>query len=199
MARWLLLDYGQVLCTAPPADEWSALAGAAGYEDLDRFHDAYWAPRLAYDRADLTFDEYWAQVAAPGSDLATLRRIDVDMWLHPHRPSVEAADRAAGRGWRLALFSNAPVEVAEGIDGLGWLARFEHRFFSCRIGRVKPEPEAYAQVLAGLGAAPGDVVFFDDRPANVDGAAAFGIEAHLFTDAAQIDELPGDRAARRTR
>jgi putative hydrolase of the HAD superfamily len=44
-------------------------------------------------------------------------------------------------------------------------------------------------VLAGLAADPADVVFFDDRPANVEGARAMGIEAHVFTDAAQLERL----------
>ena len=39
------------------------------------------------------------------------------------------------------------------------------------------------------GAEPEEVVFFDDRPANVAGAAAVGIDARLFEQASQLDEL----------
>jgi putative hydrolase of the HAD superfamily len=188
MPRWLLLDYGQVLCTAPPEDEWEELRQAAGYADADQFYDAYWEHRVAYDRGDMTAAEYWDQVA-PGGDLERLRRLDVDIWLHQYEPSVAAATAAASRGWHLAVFSNAPVDVAAGIDALSWLRPVERRFYSCRIGRVKPELEAYEHVLSELRAAPHEVVFFDDRPVNVDAAAELGIEAYVFTDAAQIESI----------
>ena len=35
-----------------------------------------------------------------------------------------------------------------------------------------------------LGAAPADLIFFDDRRTNIDGALAFGIDARLWTSAA---------------
>jgi putative hydrolase of the HAD superfamily len=188
MARWLLLDYGQVLCTAPPQDEWEQLRRAAGHDDADRFYDAYWEHRVAYDRGDMTAGEYW-DLVAPGGDLDRLRRLDVDIWLHRSEPAVAAATAAAARGWRLALFSNAPVDVAAGIDALSWLQPVERRFYSCRLRRVKPEPEAYEHVLSELEAAPHEVVFFDDRPVNVEAAAELGIRAFVFTDPAQIDSI----------
>lgn len=195
MNRWLLLDYGQVLSTAPPEHEWNKLrraAGAAG-EDPDSFHSIYWQHRPGYDRGDLSVGEYWARVlGGPPAEgqLGELVRWDVAIWLHPHQPSVDAARRALDRGWQLALFSNAPVEVAAGIDALDWLDPFERRFYSCELRTIKPEPAAYRQVIGGLEADPADIVFFDDRPPNVEAAAALGIRAHVFTDARQIDELP---------
>ncbi len=85
---------------------------------------------------------------------------------------MAAAERAGHRGLRLAILSNAPAEVADEIDEAPWLAAFSRRFFSCRLKAVKPEAAAYRAVLDALGAEPGEVVFFDDRPANVAGAAA---------------------------
>lgn len=194
MTRWMLLDYGQVLSTAPPDDEWDELRGAAGPagEDPDGFHSVYWKHRPAYDRADTTVEEYWTLVLGrrpEREELQELIRWDVAIWLHPHQPSVEAVRRAAGRGWRLALFSNAPVEVAAGIDALEWLEPFERRFYSCKLRRIKPEPAAYQHVIGALAAAPGDIVFFDDRQPNVEAAGALGIRAQVFTDATQIDEV----------
>ena len=61
----------------------------------------------------------------------------------------------------------------------GW-PLFTRRFFSCWLRAVKPEPAAYRAVLDALDARPEDVVFFDDRPANVAGAAELGIDARLF-------------------
>lgn len=190
----MLLDYGQVLSTAPPDDEWGHLRRAAGPagDDAEGFHTAYWEHRLRYDRGDLTVEEYWSLTlgeAPTPARLDELVRWDVAIWMHPHHPTVDAMQRAAERGWRLALFSNAPVEVAAGIERLEWLDPIELRFFSCRLRRVKPEPEAYHDVIRGLDAEPQDIVFFDDRPANVDAARQLGIRAHVFTEAAQIDRV----------
>ncbi|MDQ1429140.1 MAG: putative hydrolase of the superfamily, partial [Acidimicrobiaceae bacterium] len=69
------------------------------------------------------------------------------------------------------------------------LRRFKPRIFSCRLRAVKPEPAAFTAALAVLGCEPGEVVFFDDRQANVAAAAELGLRATLFTDPAQIDEV----------
>ena len=191
MPHWLLLDYGQVLCTAPPPDEWAELQKAAGFPDPERFHSTYWEHRAAYDRGDLTADEYWDLVAPAGlADPDRVRALDVAIWIHPMEASVRAARQAAeDKGWKIALFSNAPVEVAEAIESLEWLDFVEKRFFSCRLRRVKPEPEAYRRVLRDLNARPDDVLFFDDRPDNIHAARALGLPAEVFTDPAQLESL----------
>ena len=182
--RWLLCDYGEVLCTAPPAGEWNELQRLAGLPP-DEFGAVYWEHRPDYDRGDLDPEEYWSKVLGdrPGDQrLAQLRQADVSMWLHPNPASVDAAVRVAEEsGMGLALFSNAPVEVAAGIDTRDWLQPFSQRFFSCRLRAVKPERRAYEQVLEGLGAAPPDVWFFDDREVNVAAARQLGIQAVTFT------------------
>ncbi|HWE55903.1 MAG TPA: HAD family phosphatase [Acidimicrobiales bacterium] len=184
MTRWLLLDYGQVLSEAPPADEWAQLQEAAGYRDADSFYRTYWEHRGPYDRGDLSFDAYW-DLVAPGRT-GDVKRLDNAIWLHPHQPSVDAALASRKAGWRLAILSNAPVEVAKEIDRREWLRDFEIRFFSCHLRRVKPEPEIYADVLAGLSVEAPDVVFFDDRQENVDAARRAGIDGRLFTRAEQL-------------
>ena len=192
---WLLCDYGEVLCVAPPAPDRAALEAAAGWDVGDErgdFWPAYWADRGAYDRADLTVQEYWQTVLgyrpAP-SHLDELVGRDVAIWLHPNPSSLSAAARALDRGLDLAILSNAPIEVAEAIDAAPWLDLFCPRVFSCQLRSVKPEPAVYAGVLEALQAPAGDVVFFDDRPANVAGARAAGMTAYVFEDPAQLDAI----------
>jgi putative hydrolase of the HAD superfamily len=190
---WLLCDYGEVL-SEPPAESDRAELAALAEWDLARgdFWAAYWVDRVAYDRADLTAEKYWSRLLGhpPARDqLARLTERDTAGWLHPNHRSLAAAQRARQRGLHLAIFSNAPIEVAKGIDGAPWLAPFTRRFFSCQLRAVKPERAAYRAILAGLRARPSDVVFFDDRPANVAAAAELGIDARLFEDPAQFDEV----------
>jgi putative hydrolase of the HAD superfamily len=190
---WLLCDYGEVLSLPqPPADK-RALEEAAEW-DTDRgdFWEAYWRHRPGYDRGDVTSRDYWCEVLgrAPSADhLRHLIDADVAGWLHPNLRSLDAIDRLKGRGMRLAILSNAPVEVAEGIEAARWLAPFTEKFFSCRLRAVKPEPAAYQAVVDALGAMPEDIVFVDDRPPNVSAAAALGLRAELFEGPDQFDRL----------
>ncbi|MGH9054806.1 MAG: HAD-IA family hydrolase [Acidimicrobiales bacterium] len=188
---WLLCDYGEVLSLPPTLEDRAALAATAGWEPArGDFWEAYWADRIAYDRGDVTAGVFWEAMIGRQPDPSSLDRIvarDVAMWLHPNVESVAAAQRAAERGLRLAILSNAPVEVADGIDAAPWLAPFTRRFFSCRIRSVKPEPAVYKAVLEALGAEPGEIFFFDDRPANVAGARAAGIRAEVWSGPADLD------------
>lgn len=154
----------------------------------------YWEHRPAYDRGDLSAGAYWQSVlgarTAPAARLlGELVSIDVASWLHPNHETLAAAARAGESGWRLAILSNAPFEVAGAIDELEWLSAFSPRLFSCRMGHVKPHADAFAFSLDALGAPAGAVWFFDDREANVAAAASAGIHAAVFEGASQIDAV----------
>ena len=190
---WLICDYGEVLCLPQPtADKAAIVAAAAIAAAAGDFWKAYWRHRPAYDRADISAAEYWESVlgAAPSSpQLLDLVAADTASWLHPNMESIAAIDGLSERGIGLALLSNAPLEVAAGIDAAPWLESFAERFFSCHMKAVKPEPRAYEAVLDALGVAAGDVVFVDDRPANVHGARAVGMRAVLFDGPARLGTL----------
>ena len=185
-STWVVFDYGGVLCTDQPDEDVVALAAAAGV-GVPEFRDAYWAYRLSYDRAELDGATYWHKVAAalgrsfPARQTAELIRLDIASWLHLREGTVALLQDVAAAGYRLALLSNAPADFAEVLAEQPVARFFEHLTFSCYLGSVKPEPECYRAVLAILGVRPADVVFIDDRPENVAGAAAVGIHGVHFT------------------
>lgn len=189
---WLLCDYGEVLSLAQPEQDRVALAAAGGI-DVAAFWRGYWLRRAPYDRGDVEAREYWSAVLGRSVDNAQVRRLvslDVASWLHPNQESIQAVALAQRHGYRMALLSNAPIAVAEAISDAPWLIGFELCIFSCYLHLVKPEPAIYREALRRLDAAPEDVIFFDDRPDNIAAAGAIGIQAHLFTHAAQIHDLP---------
>jgi putative hydrolase of the HAD superfamily len=187
---WVLFDYGGVICLPQPDSDVALLASATGVP-VPVFRDAYWAHRLDYDRGELDGTTYWQKVAAgagrsfTAAQIAELIRLDIASWLHLRPGTVTLIEDLAAAGHRLALLSNAPAEVAVVVADLPVAAHFEYCAFSCFLGSVKPEPECYRAVLAMLGAAPGEVVFLDDRPDNVAGARALGIRGVHFTDPGQ--------------
>lgn len=197
--RWLLCDYGEVLSEPQPDGEVQAMAHLAGVE-REVWHDTYWRHRPAYDRGALDAGAYWEVTlgrSVPASELAELVDLDVRSWLHPAPSALAAAERAADAGLGLAVLSNAPHEVADGLDGQEWLARFRPRLFSARLGVTKPDPGIYRAALQALGAAPGDVWFVDDRVANVAAAQEAGLQAALYEgDPAAIDDVISSALAR---
>lgn len=66
-------------------------------------------------------------------------------------------------------------------------------FSSSDIGFKKPEKEFYEYILKNLkdkyNFSPEEVMFFDDEQKNVDGAKAFGIDAHLYTSLKNFERV----------
>jgi glucose-1-phosphatase len=54
---------------------------------------------------------------------------------------------------------------------------FDHRFLSFELGLLKPDVAAFAHVAGLLEVPAGRVLFLDDNPVNVAGAAAAGFQA----------------------
>jgi putative hydrolase of the HAD superfamily len=187
---WVLFDYGGVLCHPQPEHDVALLAQAAGCAVPD-LEAAYWAYRLDYDRADFGVTGYWQRVAAElgcrftDEQIAELSRLDTESWLHLQDASADLVHALARAGYRLALLSNAPADVAQAVRRLPLAASFEHLLFSCFLKSAKPDPECFRAALAALDAGPGDVVFLDDRADNVAAATALGIRSAQFTGARQ--------------
>ena len=64
--------------------------------------------------------------------------------------------------------------------------RFQDYVVSAHEGVIKPDPAFYALACERFGLAPSEVLFFDDSEWNVRAAAAFGFDAHHFTDPAAV-------------
>jgi putative hydrolase of the HAD superfamily len=189
---WLLCDYGEVISMPQPSEDLHAMVSVSGC-DRTEFLSRYWSHRPAYDRADIGAREYWQRITQTDIDqtrLEVLVELDVKSWLHPDSAVLDAVLRAHDRGYHLALLSNAPSELADALENISWLALFDPKIFSCRLRASKPDPAVYTAALACLSAPPEDVVFFDDRAANIDAARELGIRAELFTGVPQLDRLP---------
>ncbi|NUR91377.1 MAG: HAD family phosphatase [Nonomuraea sp.] len=186
---WTVFDYGNVLSRPQPEAEVDAMIAAAS-ADPDAFRRAYWDHRLDFDRATLTPEAYWSEVLGRPVDPGELERLiamDVASWSHPDEDTVAVLRGLLDRGADVALLSNAPVCIADGMDRLPWIGAIPHRFYSGRMGMVKPDAEIFEALAAGLGAEPQEIVFVDDRKENTDAAERLGITAIHFTDAAALE------------
>jgi putative hydrolase of the HAD superfamily len=69
---------------------------------------------------------------------------------------------------------------------------FDWVFYSHEMGLAKPNQDIYQQLLLELGTTANRVLFFDDLLANVQGAAALGIQAVQVTGPATLLDYFGD-------
>jgi putative hydrolase of the HAD superfamily len=179
----LLVDYGEVISQPQPADAVAEMASLTRLE-VPEFVERYWRHRPDYDRGGEAY-AFWSTLMGDDAlDAATnerLIRLDVDSWQLLNAETVELLEHARGRGYSLSILSNAPHELANVLHDHPSLAFFDHLIFSAEIGVVKPEPAAFEAAVQILGQRPQDVLFIDDRPANVQGAADAGLRALRFT------------------
>ncbi len=86
--------------------------------------------------------------------------------------------------YRLFLLSNtSPIhirrvnQVLTGMNQPTLKDLFEHVFYSYEVRLMKPSPEIYQHVLTQAGLKAEETAFFDDNAANIQAAAALGIQA----------------------
>jgi putative hydrolase of the HAD superfamily len=184
---WLLVDYGEVLSRALPEATFKELATMTGL-DRDELHERYWRYRPDYDLGQTPL-RYWSAVI--DRDLTLQRRlverltaVDVNGWTRLNFATLRTTLNTARRTrTRLALLSNAPEPLADAIERSHWVSHFDHRFYSCRLRRLKPEPRAFTDALSTMDATPEHVLFIDDRAENTAAAADLGMSTITFTSA----------------
>jgi putative hydrolase of the HAD superfamily len=61
------------------------------------------------------------------------------------------------------------------------MRHFDRRFASQILGHAKPSPEIYRRVIELLAVQPNQVLFFDDKPENVEAASKLGWNARVYS------------------
>jgi len=182
----VIFDYGNVLSEPQNAAEVQSMACILDLPAAE-FGKFYWSFREAYDEAKFTPREYWNNVAQLAGrtlsqpQIGHLIELDSLSWMHPRTTIVDWARTVRRAGFRIALLSNMPVTLRDALQGRAWLPAFDQRTFSCDLAITKPSPEIYRHCLGGLGLAPLDVLFLDDREPNVQAARDIGMHALQFT------------------
>ena len=155
---------------------------------VDEFAPAYWSGRAVHDLGG-SAEDYWTGVLAtlgrasePGL-LEWLTKVDSVKWSTLPQVSADLLAYLQGRRERLGVLSNAPGPLAAAVRAAPWSAGIEHLVFSAEVALAKPDPEIYAHADSVYGTEPGDVVFFDDKPENVEAARAHGWDAHVWAGA----------------
>jgi putative hydrolase of the HAD superfamily len=184
--RAVIFDFGGVLCFPPTTEQLSEAAALCGLS-LPEFVDAFWHKRREYDRGNAPA-VYWRDIGQsspnPFDDamVAEMIRREIDFWSRFDQRMLNWIADLRNTGLRTSILSNLPKPLGERLHEIpGFLDHFDQVTFSYELGVIKPEPEIYEYALRGLGVAPSEALFFDDREENIEGARAIGLQAELFT------------------
>jgi putative hydrolase of the HAD superfamily len=182
----VIFDYGNVICLPQQPSDVEAMAAVCRMP-VAQFNELYWRLRPAYDLGEMDGTSYWTSLVGlqglslTGDEIARLIVLDCESWAKPNEETVSWVERLHAEGVRLALLSNMPLEISRFLArSCQVLKRFDDLIYSCDVGSMKPDPRIYNTCLAEMKLKPGEVLFLDDRPDNVDAASALGIHSLLF-------------------
>jgi putative hydrolase of the HAD superfamily len=191
--RWdaVVFDYGRVLSQSPTPAEIAHFAALVGLTEPP-FFDLYSATRDQYDCGRHDCHKHWqhfANAAGIALDRERVARIvehETRLWLRVNQQSLDLARELRSHGVQTAILSNMPPDLLQAMRAtFAWLDEFAVQIWSCEHGVIKPHAAIYNLCLDALGCEPGRVLFFDDRPRNVEGARKAGMQAHVFESAEQ--------------
>ena len=151
-------------------------------EEAGRLKQEYLEPA---DRGDVSPAVLFASLSALSGEPAEEIERDFNSLAVIKRDTVGLIEKLKER-YRVALLSNAMGDWLSGILEREDLYRlFDEMIISSEVRLTKPSPEIYLTALERLGIAPSEAVFLDDNPTNAEAARAVGMQAIVFSSAAE--------------
>lgn len=188
MLRAVIVDWAGVLTLEPTADARARLRALCGV-DAEDFESVWLRHRRLYDCGELDAAEYWRLVGLRDENLLEqVLAAEAEAWARPNLPLAEWLPRLKAAGFRTSILSNVPREqwlhVARFYET--WLAHCDELTLSFEVGVAKPDERIYRLCLDNLGVKPREALFLDDRPDNVNAAAALGLHAVRYTNVEKL-------------
>jgi putative hydrolase of the HAD superfamily len=191
----VVFDYGRVLGHSPTPAELQEFAKLVGINEPP-FFQIYSDTRDEYDCGRHDCQQHWehfakaAGISLTSDHIARIVEFENRIWVRANPAALQLVREIKAQGMRTAILSNIPFDLrAELRTAFDWLDEFDVQIWSCDHGVIKPDAAIYRICLDALGCKPERALFFDDRPRNVAGARAVGIEAYIFESAEQVAEI----------
>ncbi|CAN0830322.1 Flavin mononucleotide hydrolase 1, chloroplatic [Linum grandiflorum] len=100
----------------------------------------------------------------------------------------ELLDTLKQKNYEMHALTNYPVWYEMIEEKLDISAYLSWSFCSCTIGKRKPDPDLYLEVVKQLQVDPGSCIFVDDRIRNVEAASEVGMKGIHFKNADSLRE-----------
>lgn len=102
--------------------------------------------------------------------------------------TAEIIEELKLEGYQVALLSNTKQDRANFLRAQGYYDPFDPVLVSCEMGTKKPLAPAFQQLIERVGTEPNNIIFIDNKRANVHGARRAGIQAIHFTSAESLQK-----------
>ena len=185
MIRNIVFDMGQVLIRWRP-EEILEHFDLTGEEKTMLLQELFWSPEwIQQDRGVLTEGEMIERVSArlPESLHAAVEEV-IKAWhvwhLTPMPGMAELVRRLKAQGYGIYLLSNASTALRGYFPRIPGSECFDGLMVSAEEKLLKPQHEIYERLYDRFGLEPGQCVFIDDSPANIEGAMLTGMQGIVF-------------------
>jgi 2-haloacid dehalogenase len=112
-----------------------------------------------------------------------------EMFRGPIEGTVQILSQLKEKGYRLYALSNWSAELfPQSKDDFPFLQWFDDILLSGEVQLTKPDPRIYQLLLSKYGLKPEQVLFIDDRQANVQAALQLGIDSIVFESPEQLEQ-----------
>ena len=192
--RVVVFDYGEVISRSPSDRDRADLTEVAGVAGTSEraFWSSYNGHRDDLDQGLIGIRQYWRLIAAEldiefsESKIHELWVADFTGWLSVDTATFDVIADLFEGGTRIALLSNAGFDFASPFRFSPMARFFERMFISAEMLMLKPNADIYLEVAKELGISPSEMVFIDNKQANIDGAELLGITAHHYVGATEL-------------
>lgn len=194
MIKNIVFDMGMVLLNYEPLAVCYAYTKQAEEIALlgkELFFSEEW---ILLDRGVITEEEALnrVQLRLPNERLRWLAKECLAHWheynLRPDPAMEELVRSLKEAGYRIYLLSNASHRLRVYETRIPGYSYFDGMVVSAEEQLLKPEPEIYERLFARYGLRPEECFFIDDKPENVEGGKACGMDGYCFADG-NLDRL----------
>jgi len=194
MIKNVVFDMGNVLIRYEPADFIKGYTSDTEHQRLllnEIFYADLWQ---AFDRGTISKEEIVEKASKRLPEELHSSVSDImDNWYEKMTPISEMEDilkQLKVNGYDLYLFSNVSQDFNQFKQIIPGLEYFDGLFLSSDWKALKPEKELYQSFFSHFDLEPTECFFIDDLSKNIEGAAALGMEGHVFNG--DISELKKD-------
>ena len=187
----LVFDLGNVLVAFQPKDYMKRLGFSnQEIENLFQiiFKDKRWSE---FDRGTIQIEEYTEALIREHPEYKErIMQMFSENWtanfLKPKHKSIEFFIEASKK-YNIYVLSNVSEYVLTYVKTLGFWDKVSGGTYSYAVGFLKPDPEIYERFISDNNVVPGECLFLDDLPQNIEAAQAAGINGIVFCD--NLDEI----------
>lgn len=189
MCQSVVFDFGGVVVNYDPLGYLRGLftdENTVSYIMEHLFESTYWR-LFDQDRADrdecnaIVLKKAYEDGYGPEMERVQRRWLEL-MWTRDD--TVELVRELREKGVGVYYLTNMPRDVWPEFVGRGLRDLFLGGVASFEVKVTKPDRRIYEALFARCALTPSECLFFDDMPANVEGARKAGMDGVLFQDAA---------------